>query len=288
MINNFSSWNNFELCLLFITSSISVITYFLLIKQSFNENICFLFKKLFSIKDKQPILYSYRHICLMILSYFLIIASFFALNLFYLIIELYAYYNIQIDYDLILYSETAIKVAVILCATLNIISIILYYIRNNDSSMKFLRNNYCLLEAFLSLLLCGAYIAAIKFTKPMNIVNNDLSNFFTFIIIGYVILDAFLWKLQSSKKESLRKILFGSNSKIKELMNISRNGDIALLYNILVCDGLATLIIFYTAFLGNITILKAISYVLLNFIFIGITKRFKISIDKIIQTKEIK
>ena len=288
MISNFSNWTNFELYQLLFVSIVSVLVYLYLIKVSFRDNIIFLLQKLFAIKDKQPILYSYRHICLMALSYFLILASFLALNLFYLIIEIYAYYGIQIDFSLITYSELSIKIVAILCATLNIISIVLYYIRNNDSFMKLLKNNYCLLEAILSLLLCIIYIAAIKFTKPINTLNGDLSSFFTVIILCFVLLDVLLWKLQSTKKESLRKIIFGGNSKIKELMNISRNSDIALLYNILVCDGLTILIIFYTSLIGNITITKAISYLLLEFIFIGITKRFKISIDKIIQVKETK
>ena len=286
MISSLLALDYNQVLQLIITSAISVILYIQIMNFVFKDNIIFLFKKLFAVREAQPVLYSYRHISLMIVSYFLIIISLLSLNLFYLILEIYTYYGVELNIAAIEYSELSIKIVTILCATLNVISIVLYYIRNNENFMKLLHNNYCLIESFLSILLCTMYVAAVKYSNPTGKVGGDFSSFLIVIALCFVILDIFLQKLQSKKKkDSLRKILFG-NSKIKDLTNLSRNGDISLLYNILICNSLTIILIFYTNILGNITLAKAISYILLELVYIGVTKRYKAAINNIIQIKE--
>ena len=72
------------------------------------------------------------------------------------------------------------------------------------------------------------------------------------------------------------------------MVTISKQENIELLYNILLCDGLTLLIIFYVDSLASITIVKAISYILLQVLFIGITKGYKTAINVTIKTKEDK
>ena len=93
--------------------------------------------------------------------------------------------------------------------------------------------------------------------------------------------------IRNGKKENLRKLLFG-NTKIKELVTISKQENIGLLYNVLLCDGLTLLIIFYVDSLVPITIVKSISYIFLQFLFVGITKGYKNMINTAIKTKENK
>ena len=107
------------------------------------------------------------------------------------------------------------------------------------------------------------------------------------MILCFILLCIFLHKLQTKKKESLRKLLFG-NTKIRELVTISKQENIELLYNILLSDGLTLLIIFYIDSLESITIMEAISYVLLHTLFIWITKGYKTAINMTIKTKEDK
>ncbi len=286
MISSLLTLSYEQVLQLIVTSAVSVLFFIQIMNFVFKNNIIFLFKKLFAVREVQPVLYSYRHISLMIVSYFLIIISLLSLNLFYLILEIYVYYNVELNITAIEYSELSIKIVAILCATLNIISIVLYYIRNNENFMKLLHNNYCLIESFLSILLCVMYVAAVKYSNPTGTISGDFSSFLIVIAFCFVLLDVFLQKLQSKKKDNLRKLLFG-NSKIKDLTNLNRNGDISLLYNIIICNSLTIILIFYTNVLGNVTIVKAISYIFLEFIYFGITKRYKMAINNIIQIKEI-
>ena len=175
----------------------------------------------------------------------------------------------------------------ILSASLVAIAILLYYIRNSNNFMSMLKNNYCLLESLLSILLCAIYIGATKHSKPIGTTIGSVSSFCIVATFCFVLLCIFLHKLQSKKKESLRKLLFG-NTKIRELVTISKQENIELLYNVLLCDGLTLLIIFYVDSLASITIVKAISYILLQILFIGITKGYKTAINVIIKTKEDK
>ena len=267
--------------------AISVLVYLSVFKLSFKENICFLIKKLFQIKNSQPILYSYRHISLMVASYFLIVCSFLALNCFYLIVAIYIYCGVPINMELVLYSELSIKIVVILSASLISDAILLYYIRNSNNFIELFKNSHCLLESLLSIILCAIYIAATKHSKPIGAINGSISSLYIIVILCFILLCIFLHKLQTKKKESLRKLLFG-NTKIRELVTISKQENIELLYNILLSDGLTLLIIFYIDSLESITIMEAISYVLLHTLFIWITKGYKTAINMTIKTKEDK
>lgn len=288
MVSSVISLANTELLYLIVTFAISTLVYLSILKMSFKDNICFLIKKLFQIKNnQQPILYSYRHISLTIASYFLVICSFLALNSFYLILVIYTYYGIPINIELVSYSELSIQVMAILSASLIAITILLYYIRNSNNFMCLLKNNYCLLESLLSILLCVIYIAATKHSRPIGSVISSISSFCIIATFCFVLLYWFLHKLQSKKKESLRKLLFG-NTKIRELVASSKQENIELLYNILLCDSLTLLIIFYVESLASITIVKAISYIFLQVLFVGITKEYKTTINVTVKAKEDK
>ena len=175
----------------------------------------------------------------------------------------------------------------ILSAALIAITILLYYIRNSSYFMGLLKNNYCLLESLLSILLCSMYIGATKYSRPIRTVTSSASSFCIVTAFGLIFVYVLLHKLHSKKKENLRKLLFG-NTKIKEQVAISKEENIELLYNILLCDSLTLLIIFYVNSLTSITIVKAISYILLQVLFIGITKGYKTMINVIFKTKEDK
>lgn len=287
MISNFNNLTIAELVYLIVAFAISTLVYLVIFRMSFKDNVCFLIKKLFQIRNSQPVLYSYRHISLVIASYFLIICSFLVLNIFYLVLAIYTYYDIPINIELVLYSEMSIQVMAILSAALIAITIILYYIRNSNYFMGLLKNNYCLLESLLSILLCSMYIGATKYSRPIRTVTSSASSFCIVAAFGLVFIYVLLHKLQSKKKENLRKLLFG-NTKIKEQVAISKQENIELLYNILLCDSLTLLIIFYVNSLTSITIVKAISYILLQVLFIGITKGYKTMINVIFKTKEDK
>lgn len=288
MISSFVSLANTELIYLIVTFAISALVHLSILKMSFKDNICFLIKRLFQIKDnQQPVLYSYRHISLTIASYFLVICSLLVLNIFYLILAIYAYYDVPVNIELVSYSELSIQIMAILSASLIAITILLYYIRNSNNFMSFLKNNYCLLESLLSILLCAIYIGATKHSKPIGPAISSISSFCIIATFCFVLLYAFLRKLQSKKKESLRKLLFG-NTKIRELVAISKQENIELLYNILLCDSLTLLIIFYTEFLATITIVKAVSYIFLQVLFVEITKEYKNMINVTVKTKENK
>lgn len=287
MISSFANLASTDLIYLIATFAISVLLYLSILKTSFKDNVCYLIKKLFQIRNSQPILYSYRHVSLMIASYFLIVCSLLVLNCFYLILAIYAYTGIPINIELVSYSELSIQVMAILGASLVAIAILLYYIRNSNNFMSMLKNNYCLLESLLSILLCAIYIGATKHSKPIGTTIGSVSSFCIVATFCFVLLCIFLHKLQSKKKESLRKLLFG-NTKIRELVTISKQENIELLYNVLLCDGLTLLIIFYVDSLASITIVKAISYILLQVLFAGITKGYKTAINVIIKTKEDK
>ena len=90
MISSFTNLTSTELIYLIATFAISVLVYLSILKTSFKNNVCYLIKKLFQIRNNQPILYSYRHVSLMIASYFLIVCSLLVLNCFYLILAIYA------------------------------------------------------------------------------------------------------------------------------------------------------------------------------------------------------
>lgn len=287
MISSFANLASTDLIYLITTFAISVLVYLSILKTSFKDNVCYLIKKLFQIRNSQPILYSYRHVSLMIASYFLIVCSLLVLNCFYLILAIYAYTGVPINIELVSYSELSIQIMAILSASLVAIAILLYYIRNSNNFMSMLKNNYCLLESLLSVLLCAIYIGATKHSKPIGITIGSVSSFCIVATFCFVLLCIFLHKLQSKKKESLRKLLFG-NTKIRELVTISKQENIELLYNVLLCDGLTLLIIFYVDSLASITIVKAISYILLQVLFVGITKGYKTAINVIIKTKEDK
>lgn len=287
MISSFANLASTDLIYLIATFAISVLVYLSILKTSFKDNVCYLIKKLFQIRNSQPILYSYRHVSLMIASYFLIVCSLLVLNCFYLILAIYAYTGIPINIELVSYSELSIQVMAILGASLVAIAILLYYIRNSNNFMSMLKNNYCLLESLLSVLLCAIYIGATKHSKPIGTTIGSVSSFCIVATFCFVLLCIFLHKLQSKKKESLRKLLFG-NTKIRELVTISKQENIELLYNVLLCDGLTLLIIFYVDSLASITIVKAISYILLQVLFVGITRGYKTAINVIIKTKEDK
>lgn len=287
MISNFNNLTIAELVYLIVAFAISTLVYLVIFRMSFKDNVCFLIKKLFQIRNSQPVLYSYRHISLVIASYFLIVCSFLVLNIFYLVLAIYTYYDIPINIELVLYSEMSIQVMAILSAALIAITIILYYIRNSNYFMGLLKNNYCLLESLLSILLCSMYIGATKYSRPIRTVTSSASSFCIVAAFGLVFIYVLLHKLQSKKKENLRKLLFG-NTKIKEQVAISKQENIELLYNILLCDSLTLLIIFYVNSLTSITIVKAISYILLQVLFIGITKGYKTMINVIFKTKEDK
>ena len=287
MISSFANLASTDLIYLITTFAISVLVYLSILKTSFKDNVCYLIKKLFQIRNSQPILYSYRHVSLMIASYFLIVCSLLVLNCFYLILAIYAYTGVPINIELVSYSELSIQVMAILGASLVAIAILLYYIRNSNNFMSLLKNNYCLLESLLSILLCAIYIGATKHSKPIGTTIGSVSSFCIVATFCFVLLCIFLHKLQSKKKESLRKLLFG-NTKIRELVTISKQENIELLYNVLLCDGLTLLIIFYVDSLASITIVKAISYILLQVLFVGITKGYKTAINVIIKTKEDK
>lgn len=287
MISSFTNLASTDLIYLIATFAISVLVYLSILKTSFKDNVCYLIKKLFQIRNSQPILYSYRHVSLMIASYFLIVCSLLVLNCFYLILAIYAYTGVPINIELVSYSELSIQVMAILGASLVAIAILLYYIRNSNNFMSMLKNNYCLLESLLSVLLCAIYIGATKHSKPIGTTIGSISSFCIVATFCFVLLCIFLHKLQSKKKESLRKLLFG-NTKIRELVTISKQENIELLYNVLLCDGLTLLIIFYVDSLASITIVKAISYILLQVLFVGITKGYKTAINVIIKTKEDK
>lgn len=287
MISNFNNLTITELVYLIVAFAISTLIYLGIFRMSFKDNVCFLIKKLFQIRNSQPVLYSYRHISLVIASYFLIVCSFLVLNIFYLILAIYTYYDIPINIELVLYSELSIQIMAILSAALIAITILLYYIRNSNYFMGLLKNNYCLLESLLSILLCSMYIGATKYSRPIRTVTSSASSFCVVVAFGFVFLYVLLHKLQFKKKENLRKLLFG-NTKIKEQIAISKQENIELLYNILLCDSLTLLIIFYVNSLTSITIVKAISYILLQVLFIGITKGYKTMINVIFKTKEDK
>lgn len=287
MISNFNNLTIAELVYLIVAFAISTLIYLGIFRMSFKDNVCFLIKKLFQIRNSQPVLYSYRHISLVIASYFLIICSFLVLNIFYLVLAIYTYYDIPINIELVLYSEMSIQVMAILSAALIAITIILYYIRNSNYFMGLLKNNYCLLESLLSILLCSMYIGATKYSRPIRTVTSSASSFCIVTAFGLIFVYVLLHKLQFKKKENLRKLLFG-NTKIKEQVAISKQENIELLYNILLCDSLTLLIIFYVNSLTSITIVKAISYILLQVLFIGITKGYKTMISVIFKTKEDK
>lgn len=288
MISNFTNLTSVELLYLIATFAVSVLVHFSILKMSFKDNVCFLIKKLFQIKDgQQPILYSYRHISLTIASYFLIICSLFALNIFYLVLAVYAYCDVPINIELVLYSELSIQIMTILGASLTAITILLYYIRNSNNFTSLLKNNYCLLESLLSILLCAIYIGAIRHSRPIGTVISSTSSFCIIVTFCFIFLCVFLHKFQSKKKESLRKFLFG-NTKIRELVAVSRQENIELLYNILLCDSLTLLIIFYIESLASITIIKAISYIFLQVLFVGITKEYKTMINVTVKAKEDK
>ena len=287
MISSFANLTSTDLIYLIVTFAISVLVYLSILKTSFKDNVCYLIKKLFQIRNSQPILYSYRHVSLMIASYFLIVCSLLVLNCFYLILAIYAYTGVPINIELVSYSELSIQVMAILGASLVAIAILLYYIRNSNNFMSMLKNNYCLLESLLSVLLCAIYIGATKHSKPIGTTIGSVSSFCIVATFCFVLLCIFLHKLQSKKKESLRKLLFG-NTKIRELVTISKQENIELLYNVLLCDGLTLLIIFYVDSLASITIVKAISYILLQVLFVGITRGYKTAINVIIKTKEDK
>ena len=287
MISNFNNLTIAELVYLIVTFAISTIIYLGIFRMSFKDNVCFLIKKLFQIRNSQPVLYSYRHISLVIASYFLIVCSFLVLNIFYLVLVIYTYYDIPINIELVLYSEMSIQVMAILSAALIAITIILYYIRNSNYFMGLLKNNYCLLESLLSILLCSMYIGATKYSRPIRTVTSSVSSFCIVTAFGLIFVYVLLHKLQSKKKENLRKLLFG-NTKIKEQVAISKQENIEILYNILLCDSLTLLIIFYVNSLTSITIVKAISYILLQVLFIGITKGYKTMINVTFKTKEDK
>lgn len=287
MISNFNNLTIAELVYLIVAFAISTLVYLVIFRMSFKDNVCFLIKKLFQIRNSQPVLYSYRHISLVIASYFLIVCSFLVLNIFYLVLTIYTYYDIPINIELVLYSEMSIQVMAILSAALIAITIILYYIRNSNYFMGLLKNNYCLLESLLSILLCSMYIGATKYSRPIRTVTSSASSFCIVAAFGLIFVYVLLHKLHSKKKENLRKLLFG-NTKIKEQVAISKQENIELLYNILLCDSLTLLIIFYVNSLTSITIVKAISYILLQVLFIGITKGYKTMINVIFKTKEDK
>ena len=287
MISSFIAMNNTELLYLIATFAVSVLVHLSVLKMSFKDNVCFLIKKLFQIRNNQPILYSYRHISLAVASYFLIVCSLLVLNCFYLILAIYAYNGIPINIESVSYSELNIQVMVILGASLVAITIILYYIRNSNNFMSMLKNNYCLLEALLSILLCMIYIRATKQSKPTGTIASSISNLCIVVTFCFILLSSFLHKLQSKKKENLRKLLFG-NTKIRELVTISKQENIGMLYNVLLCDGLTLLIVFYLDSLVPITIVKSISYIFLQFLFVGITKGYKNMINTAIKTKENK
>lgn len=288
MISNFINLTSTELIYLIVTFAISALVHLIILKMSFKDNICFLIKRLFQIKDnQQPVLYSYRHISLTIASYFLIICSLLVLNSFYLILAVYAYCSVPINIELVLYSELSIQIMTILGASLTAITILLYYIRNSNNFMRLLKNNYCLLESLLSILLCAIYIGAIRHSRPIGTVISSTSSFCIIVTFCFIFLCVFLHKLQSKKKESLRKLLFG-NTKIRELVAISKQENIELLYNILLCDSLTLLIIFYIESLASITIIKAISYIFLQVLFVGITKEYKTMINVTVKAKEDK
>lgn len=287
MISSFITMTSTELLYLIATFAVSVIVHLSVLKTSFKDNVCFLIKKLFQTRNNQPILYSYRHISLAVASYFLIVCSLLVLNCFYLILAIYVYNGIPINIESVSYSELNIQVMVILGASLVAITIILYYIRNSNNFMSMLKNNYCLLEALLSILLCIIYIRATKQSKPTGTIASSISNLCIVVTFCFILLSSFLHKLQSKKKENLRKLLFG-NTKIRELVTISKQENIGLLYNVLLCDGLTLLIIFYVDSLVSITIVKSISYIFLQFLFVGITKGYKTMINTTIKTKENK
>ena len=71
-------------------------------------------------------------------------------------------------------------------------------------------------------------------------------------------------------------------------MALSKQENIELLYNVLLCDGLTLLLTFYIDTLTDVNIAKAIAYILLQILFVGITKGYKTSINVIIKTKEEK
>ena len=56
MISSFISLTNTELIYLIATFAISVLVYLSIFRSSFKDNVCFLIKKLFQIKNGQPIL----------------------------------------------------------------------------------------------------------------------------------------------------------------------------------------------------------------------------------------
>ena len=287
MISSFITMTNTELLYLIATFAVSVLVHLSVFKMSFKDNVYFLIKKLFQIRNNQLILYSYRYISLAVASYFLIVCSLLVLNGFYLILAIYVYNGIPINIESVLYSELNIQVMVILGAFLVAITIIVYYIRNSNNFISMLNNHYCLLEALLSILLCMTYIMATKQSKPTGTIASSISNLCIVVTFCFILLSNFLHKLQSKKKENLRKLLFG-NTKIRELVTISKQENIGLLYNVLLCDGLTLLIIFYVDSLVSITIVKAISYVFLQFLFVGITKGYKTAINVTIKTKEDK
>ena len=287
MISNFITMTNTELLYLIATFAVSVLVHLSILKMSFKDNVCFLIKKLFQIRNNQPILYSYRHISLAVASYFIIVCSLLVLNCFYLILAIYAYNDIPINIELVSYSELNIQVMMILGASLVAITILLYYIRNSNNFMSILKNNYCLLEALLSILLCMIYIMATKQSKPTGTIASSISNLCIVVTFCFILLSSFLHKFQSKKKESLKKLLFG-NTKIRELATISKQENIELLYNVLLCDSLTILVTFYVDSLVSITIVKAMSYVFLQFLFVGITKGYKTTINTTIKTKEDK
>lgn len=286
MTSSMPYWTTMDMYHMIGLSCVSIVVYVYLIRDIFKNNIILFFNRLFKIKDK-PILYSYRHICVLLCSYFLVVASLLSLNIFYLILQIYAYNKLPINTVLVNYSELNIKIMATICATVNIVSIMLYYIRNNNNFMKKLKNNYCLLESLLSIILCVIYVTAVKNARPMGIVKGDVSNFFIVIIISFLLVDFLIQRLQIKTKLSIRKALFG-NSKIREAVNISKTEDIVLLYNVLMCDGLTIVLLLYSYTLNAFTISKALAYALLPLIFINITKRYKNAIENITQIKEKK
>ena len=75
MISNISYWTNMDMLHMIGISCVSILVYLYILKTTFKDNILFFFKRLIQVKETQPILYSYRHICLLLVSYFLSIKA---------------------------------------------------------------------------------------------------------------------------------------------------------------------------------------------------------------------
>ncbi|MCF0124950.1 MAG: hypothetical protein HUJ68_04220 [Clostridia bacterium] len=277
MISNLSGLDLQNLAYVIITSVVSTSICFLVMMRTLRYNLFTLFSNLVHIKGKQQISYSYRYISLMIVSYFLLVLSFFVLNLFYLIIETYVYTGVSLNYALIAKSEMNIKIIAVLSATLNIVSIVLYFIRNNDKFTEALKNSYCVLEFTLSLFLCIIFIMSVSHIKTVDNLYGNISEYFIIIIMCFCLIDVLLKKLQKPK-ELVRKP--------KTSISLNRFEDISLLYNILRCCSLSIVLILFTDYLANFSILKSATFILLEMAFFGITDKHKHSIN--ILVKEVK